>query len=136
MTRVRLILLSVAAGLSLSGAAIAQPAPSTADVAKQRTFAISAGGFGMHTHDAVPNRYAPSSHSASGYAEHRLTHQSRTAPSIIETSRGRASRAPLHRPFWYLIIMAWIWVADTTICANSIMTGARAESCWPGLEPQ
>ena len=58
MMRVRLILLATVVGLSFTGTAIAQPVPSTADVAKQRTFAnIGLSGSECIRYDAANDRY-------------------------------------------------------------------------------
>ena len=137
MMRIRLILLAAAASLSLSGAASAQPVPSTADVAKQRTFAnIGLSGSECIRYDAANDRYIISNLGERGPQTTGFISIMSPDGAIqnLKFIEGGQNGATLIDPLGISIQNGLIWVADTTHMRKfDLQTGApRGEVALPG----
>ena len=141
MTRIRMTLLAVAASLSLTGAltaaAIAQPVPTTADVAKQRTFAnLGLLGSECIRYDAANDRYIISNLGERGPQTTGFISIMSPDGAIqnLKFIEGGQNGATLIDPLGISIQNGILWVADTTHMRKfDLMTGApRGEVALPG----
>ncbi|MEY4966480.1 MAG: hypothetical protein RL274_2063 [Pseudomonadota bacterium] len=137
MTSIRLTLLAAAASLSLTGAATAQPVPSTADVAKQKVFAnIGLLNSECVRYDAANDRYLISNLGTRG-PENNGYIAIMSPDGVIANQKfieGGKNGVTLIDPLGISIQGGIIYVADITHMRKfDLQTGApRGEVALPG----